>query len=120
MSKTNDVRLIGVFGQEPKKIITQDGKVIVSFSFATHEKRKDAAGNYNDHTDWHNCVAFGKLAELIATHMAKGSRAALYGSLRTRQYQDKDNNARYATEIIVDEILFLASGANNQGSTTQD
>jgi len=108
MSKTNNVRLIGRFGQNPKAHTTESGTLIASFSFATSERHKDTNGNQVESTDWHNCVAFGKVAQLISTYMAKGAQAAIDGRIKTRQYTDKDSNTRYATEIIIEEILFLA------------
>ena len=72
MSKSNQVQLIGMFGQDPNKVITTDGKIIATFSFATHEHRKDQNGQPTTETEWHNVVSFGKLAEIISSHMKKG------------------------------------------------
>ena len=120
MTKSNQVTLIGLFGQDPKKTITQDGKIIGSFSFATHDSRKNQVGEYVQHTEWHNVVAFGKTAELICTHMKKGSHAAIFGKLQTRQYVDKTEQNRYTTEIIVSDILFLNSGVKKDSANDQE
>lgn len=120
MARTNSVRLIGRFGQDPKSHVTDSGKLIVSFSFATHEKRKDDAGNWQPHTEWHNIVSFGHDAQNIQKFMRKGSEAMIEGRLQTRQYVDKSNNSRFVTEIICEDILFLGSANENQGSTNQE
>jgi single-strand DNA-binding protein len=117
MSKTNSVRLIGIFGQDPKTHTTEAGILISSFSFATHEKRKNASEQWVESTDWHNVVAFGKVAQLVSTHMKKGAKCSIDGRIQTRQYIDKDSNTRYVTEIVLEEILFLSPAPNSQGTT---
>jgi single-strand DNA-binding protein len=107
MSKTNHVRLIGNLGGSPKLISTQEGQSVLSFTMATHETYKDQQGNKQSKTDWHNIVAFGKVANLIHDYLKKGSQAMIIGKLQTRQYVDKQQNQRYVTEVIVEEVLFL-------------
>lgn len=107
MSKTNHVRLIGNLGGKPKLISTQEGQSVLSFTMATHETYKDQQGNKQSKTDWHNIVAFGKVANLINDYLNKGSQAMIIGKLQTRQYVDKQQNQRYVTEVIVEEVLFL-------------
>jgi single-strand DNA-binding protein len=119
MSKTNHCQLIGQFGQDPSKIITQEGKILSSFSFATHDARKDATGQYQQITDWHNVVAFGKTAELICQYMTKGSKAMITGKLSTRQYTDKQGHNRFVTEIIVEDILFLSQKQKENNEPNQ-
>ncbi|NIV13038.1 MAG: single-stranded DNA-binding protein [Aliifodinibius sp.] len=107
MSKTNYVRLIGHLGQDPKLIDMQSGTKIASFSFATNERYTDSNGNKQENSQWHNIVAFGSVAQLCAGYLKKGSYCMLEGKLQTRQYQDKEGNNRYTTEVVVNDVLFL-------------
>ena len=107
MSKTNHVRLIGHLGQEPKMVSQNNDNIVLSVTLATSTKFKDAQGNKQEKTEWHNIVAFGKIATLINTHLKKGSFVMIEGHLQTRQYQDKEQKNRYSTEIICEEVLFL-------------
>jgi single-strand DNA-binding protein len=107
MSKTNHVQLIGRIGQKPELITTNTGKLVCSFSLATSDSYKNDKGDKVEQTEWHNIVAFGKVAELITKYLEKGSRLLLQGKLQTRQYQTKEGENKYRTEIIADEVLFL-------------
>lgn len=107
MSKTNQVQLIGRIGQKPEIITTNTGKIVSSFSMATTENYKNDKGEKVETTDWHNIVAFGKLAQLIEQYLTKGSKLLIHGRLQTRQYQTKEGDNRYRTEIIVEDVLFL-------------
>lgn len=120
MSKTNHVRLIGNLGGNPQLITGQNGNNIVTFTLATHETIKDEHGNKNKKTEWHSVVAFGKIATLIQNHLHKGSACMLIGRLQTRTYTDKNQNQRYTTEIIAEEILFLGGPQHDQGATMQE
>lgn len=107
MSKTNHVRLVGRIGQQPKLITADSGKYVLSFSMATDGSYKDKSGVKQERTEWHNVTAFGSVAELINKYLNKGSMLMVLGYLRTRQYKANDGTDRYATEIIVEEVLFL-------------
>ena len=107
MSKTNHVRLIGRLGANPQLKNLEGGKSVVSVSLATNDNYTNKQGEKIERADWHNLVAFGKLATLIGTYTAKGSYCMVLGKLRTRNYKDKEEIERYTTEIIVEEILFL-------------
>jgi single-strand DNA-binding protein len=109
MSKTNSVRLIGNVGNKPDLITTNSNSVIVKLTMATHETFKDKDGNKQKKTEWHNVLAFGKLAELSLKYVDKGDLIMVEGKLQTRQYEDKQGNNRYVTEIIMEEILFLTN-----------
>lgn len=107
MSKTNSVRLIGHLGQSPKLVSNSETSSVVSFTLATNETYKDAQGNKATRTEWHNIVSFGKVANLIIQYCKQGDHIMLNGRLQTRQYTNKENQQRYVTEIITEEILFL-------------
>jgi single-strand DNA-binding protein len=119
MSKTNSVRLIGHLGQDPKLVSNGENSSVVSFSLATNETYKDAQGNKATRTEWHNIVAFGRVANLIIQYCKRGEFIMLNGRLQTRQYTNKEGQQRYVTEIIAEEILFLG-GKKSEGSTQNE
>lgn len=118
MSKTNSVRLIGHLGQDPKLVSNGEQSSVVSFTMATNETYKDAQGNKATRTEWHNIVSFGKVANLIIQYCKRGDHIMLNGRLQTRQYTNKEQQQRYVTEIITEEILFLGGrkDSSNQHS----
>jgi single-strand DNA-binding protein len=119
MSKTNSVRLIGHLGQDPKLVSNGENSSVVSFSLATNEVYKDAQGNKDTRTEWHNIVSFGRVANLIIQYCKRGEFIMLQGRLQTRQYTNKEGQQRYVTEIITEEILFLG-GKKSEDSTTNE
>ncbi len=102
----NEVKLLGHVGKEPALTTTQGGKLIVNLSIATSERYKDQSGNYQDKTEWHNMVAFGRQAEIIRDYVKKGSKVFVDGKLQTRSWE-KDNVKHYRTEIIVNRLGLL-------------
>jgi single-strand DNA-binding protein len=119
MSKTNSVRLIGHLGQDPKLVSNGENSSVVSFSIATNETYKDAQGNKATRTEWHNIVAFGRVANLIIQYCKRGEFIMLNGRLQTRQYTNKEGQQRYVTEIIAEEILFLG-GKKSDGTSSAE
>lgn len=115
MDLSNNVSLIGFFGKDPQVINNEKGKEMCTFSLATHYHKKDEGGNKQQLTEWHNCIAFGGAAVLISKYMTAKSKAALNGSLRTRNYEDKQGVVKYVTEIVVDRILFMDNKAEGNG-----
>lgn len=115
MSKTNSVRLLGNLGANPKFINTNDQNTVLSVSLATHESIKGSDGNPVKVTEWHNLIAFGKVATLMNTYLQKGARVQVWGRLQTRQYTDKKGIDRYTTEIVVQEVLFLDKAPDHEG-----
>ena len=113
MSKTNQVQLIGNLGQQPSLITSDTGKLLTSFSMATKDHYKNDKGEKVESTEWHNIVVFGKLAQIICNHTQKGSKVLIQGKLQTRQYQTKEGENKYRTEIIANEVLFLDNKTNN-------
>ncbi len=119
MSKVNHVVLIGYLGENPKLVGNNAENSVLSVSLATHEHVKNAQGEKVKKTDWHNLVAFGKVADLINKYIKKGSYVKIDGRLQTRQFLDKNQQSRYVTEIIVEDILFLDRDTTNDGSTNK-
>jgi len=112
----NQVILCGNVGKDPDLKYTASGKAWVNFSLATSEKwTKD--GEKHTKTDWHNVVAWGKLAELIAQYVSKGSKVLITGKIQQRSYE-KDGEKRWITEIIADTVEFL-SGKKDAAETAQ-
>lgn len=111
MSKgVNKVILVGNLGKEPEVRVTQGGSNVASFSIATSESWKDKqTGQRQERTEWHNIVAFGRLADIVRDYLHKGSKVYVEGSLRTRKWQDKQGQDRYTTEIVASEMQMLDS-----------
>ena len=99
----NKVILIGNLGQDPDTRYTASGNAVVNMSLATDESYKDRqTGQMVPKTEWHKVVLFGKIAEVAAQYLRKGSKVYIEGKLQTQKWQDKDNQDRYTTEIVVD------------------
>lgn len=118
MGSLNKVLLIGRLGQEPEKRITPAGHSVVNISLATSEYFKDKSGNRQERTEWHRVALWNRLAEIVEQYCRKGSQLYVEGSLQTREWQDKDGNKRYTTEIIARNIQMLDS--KGQGAGGQD
>lgn len=108
MSSLNKVSLIGNLGADPETRTTGSGSVVANLRVATNERRKaQGSDEWEDHTEWHAVVCFGKLAENVGQYLRKGRQVYVEGKLRTRKWQDKDGNDRWTTEIWADVVLFL-------------
>ena len=103
----NRVQLIGNLGKDPELTQTSTGKQLLRLSLATNETYKDAKGEFVTNTSWHNLVAWGPLAERMATRLHKGEKVAVSGKLNHRQYEDKNGERKYMTEVVVDDFLDL-------------
>ncbi len=119
MAGVNKVILIGNLGADPEVRHLQNGASVANFRLATSETYKDkTTGERREQTEWHNVVAWRGLAEITEKYLRKGSKVYVEGKLRTRQWQDKDNNTRYTTEIVADEMTLL-DRANTEGGAQQ-
>lgn len=105
----NKIQLIGNLGNNPEARTTESGKKLVKFSVATNEVYLNAKGEKVKETQWHNLIAWNKIADIIEKYLTKGSEIAVEGKLITRNYTDKEGNKKYITEIQVSEILMLGS-----------
>ena len=103
----NKVQLIGNLGSNPEIKTLDGGKKMAKFNIATNESYSNSNGEKVTETQWHNLVAWGKLAEIIEKYVMKGSEVAVEGKLTYRNYNDKDGNKKYFTEIQVNELLML-------------
>ena len=103
----NKVQLIGNLGNAPEVRSTEAGKKLVRFSVATNEQYKNAKGERVTETQWHNLIAWGKVADIAEKFLLKGTEVAIEGKLINRNYMDKEGNKKYITEIQVTELLLL-------------
>jgi single-strand DNA-binding protein len=103
----NKVQLIGNLGSNPEIKTLDGGKKMAKFNIATNESYRNANGEKITETQWHNLVAWGKLAEIIEKYIMKGSEVAVEGKLTYRSYNDKEGNKKFFTEIQVNELLML-------------
>ncbi len=104
----NKVIVVGNLGQDPETRYMPSGSAVTNLRVATNESWKDKqTGEQKDRTEWHSVAMFGRLAEIAAEYLRKGSQVYIEGKLRTRKWQDKDGNDRYTTEIIADEMQML-------------
>ena len=111
--------IIGNLGRDPEIKYTQSNVPVANFSVATSESWKDKnSGEWQEKTEWHRVVIFGKVAEVAGEYLRKGSQVYIEGKLRTRKWQDRDGNDRWTTEIVADEMQMLGGrgGAAPMGS----
>ena len=111
----NKVLLIGNLGKDPEVRFTPSGRAVAKFPLATSEVWNDQDGQRQERTEWHNIVVWGKQAETCGQYLAKGRQVFIEGSVRTRQYDDKEGNKRYITEIIGQRVQFLGGGGGGAG-----
>jgi single-strand DNA-binding protein len=103
----NKVQLIGNLGSNPEIKTLEGGKKLARFSVATHEAYRNSKGEKVTETQWHNLVAWGKVAEIAEKFLTKGSEVAIEGKLMNRTYNDKEGVKKYITEVQVNELLML-------------
>lgn len=117
----NKVILVGNLGNDPDVRYTAGGAAVSNISIATSESWKDKeSGEMQEKTEWHRVVFFGKLAEIVAEYLKKGSQVYVEGRLQTRKWQDKEGNDKYTTEIVASEMQMLGgrpSGGNYEKSS---
>ena len=110
----NKVQLIGNLGNAPEVKTLESGKKMARFSVATNEIYRNAKGEKVTETQWHNLIAWGKVAEIVEKYLTKGKEVAIEGKLINRSYNDKEGNKKYITEIQVNELLMLGAKATEE------
>lgn len=113
----NKVILVGNLGADPELRYTGSGTAVCNLRIATNESYKDASGEWVERTEWHNVVAWARLAEICNEYLKKGSQVYFEGSLQTRSYDDRDGNTKYITEIKAREMMML-SGRSGGGDSS--
>ncbi len=112
----NKVILVGTLGADPETRSMPSGMTVTNIRIATNESWKDkATGAQQERTEWHSIALFGRLGEIAAEYLRKGSQVFVEGKLRTRKWQDKQGNDRYTTEIIGDNMQMLGARAGGAG-----
>ena len=113
----NKVILVGNLGADPDTRYMPSGGAVTNLSLATSESWKDKqTGEPKERTEWHKVAMFGRLAEISAEYLRKGSQVYIEGKLRTRKWQDKDGNDRWTTEVIADEMQMLGGRGGGGGA----
>ena len=110
----NKVILIGNLGNDPELRYTGNSKAVCNFTLATNESYKDAIGEWVEKAEWHNIVAWAKLAELCGEYLNKGSQVYVEGSLQTRNWEDGEGITKYKTEVKAREIVFMNAKGDQQ------
>ena len=112
----NKVILIGNLGADPESRSMPSGMNVTNLRIATSESWKDKqTGEMQERTEWHSVAMFGRLAEISAQYLRKGSQVYIEGRLRTRKWQDKEGRDRYTTEIVADEMQMLGGRGGGGG-----
>ena len=107
MSGINKVIIVGRLGQDPEIKELDNGGMVTKMSVATSESWKDRDGNKQEKTEWHRCVAFGKVAEICGKYLEKGRQVYFEGSLQTRSWEGEDGVKKYSTEVVVKQMQFI-------------
>ncbi len=108
----NKVILVGRLGKDPEVKYTPNGTPVARFTLATNEVWKDQSGEKQERTEWHNIVAWTKLAEICGQYLTKGKLVYIEGRLQTRSWEDKDGNKRNTTEVRAENMVMLSSKAD--------
>lgn len=121
MAGINKVILLGNIGKDPEVRSLESGVKVATFSLATSETFKHRqTGEKVTNTEWHNVVMWRQLAEIAEKYLAKGMQVYIEGKLRTRQWQDKNGDTRYTTEIVADNLQMLGNKQSNQQSASNE
>lgn len=117
MAGVNKAILVGNLGRDPELRHTQNGQAVVNFTLATSETWTDKSGERVERTEWHRIVVWGKTGEMCAQYLSKGRTVYVEGRIQTREWEDKDGNKRYTTEINAQTVNFIGprSGGGDAG-----
>jgi len=116
----NKVILIGRLGKDPEVKYTPSGAPVAKFTLATDEVFKDRSGETQRRTEWHNIVAWSKLAEICGEYLTKGKQVYIEGSIRSRQWEDPSGNKRTAYEIVARDMKMLGPRADSERIATSE
>jgi single-strand DNA-binding protein len=120
MASVNKVILVGRLGKDPEIRSTPSGTSVAKFSIATDDRYTDKSGEKQERTEWHNIVAWGKLAEICGQYLRKGKLVYIEGALRTDSWDDKETGQKkYRTEIVANQMQMLdRKGDENGGASS--
>ncbi len=117
MASINKVILIGNLGSDPEVRFTPNGTAVGNFNIATNESWNNKDGKKEERTEWHKIVVWGKTAENCGEYLSKGRPVYIEGRLQTREWNDKDGNKRYTTEIVAQTVQFLGMPGEKGGES---
>ncbi len=109
MASVNKAILVGNLGKDPELRQTTSGKSVCEFPLATNESWTDASGQRQERTEWHRIIVWGRQGENASKYLSKGRQVYVEGRIQTREWQDKEGNKRYTTEIVANTVQFLSS-----------
>ncbi|OGZ34725.1 MAG: single-stranded DNA-binding protein [Candidatus Portnoybacteria bacterium RBG_19FT_COMBO_36_7] len=112
----NKAIVLGNLTRDPESRTLPSGQPVVSFSIATNRVYKDQSGNKKQVTEFHNIVAFSKLADICSRYLIKGKMVLIEGRIQTRSWQDQSGNKRYRTEIVAENMQMGPRGAGDTGA----
>jgi single-strand DNA-binding protein len=117
MAGINKVILIGRLGSDPEVRYTPSGVAVANFNIATSEEWKDKdSGEKRERTEWHRIVAWRRLGEICGEYLSKGKQVYIEGRLQTRDWEDRDGNKRYTTEIVANDVQFLGARDSSESA----
>jgi single-strand DNA-binding protein len=120
MGSVNKVILVGNLGRDAELRYTPGGAAVATINMATTEVWNDKAGQKQEKTEWHRVILWGKTAESLTEYLTKGKQIYVEGRLQTRQWDDKDGNKRYTTEIRSDRVVLLGGGGGGRSSSAAE
>ena len=120
MAGVNKVILVGRLGRDPEVRYTPSGTAVANFSIATSEQWTNKDGEKQERTEWHKIVAWKRLGEICGEYLHKGSQIYIEGRLQTRDWEDRDGNKRYTTEVIAQNMQMLGSADKGGRAETTD
>lgn len=106
----NKAIICGNLGSDPELKNTKSGTAVCNFSVATNERWTDKRGQKQERTEWHRIVCWDRLAETCSTYLTKGRQVLVEGKIQTSEWEDRDGNKRYTTEIVANSVHFLSGG----------
>ena len=116
MAGVNKAILVGNLGRDPELRYTQNGQAVVNFTLATSETWNDKSGERVERTEWHRIVVWGKTGEMCAQYLSKGRTVYVEGRIQTREWEDKEGNKRYTTEINANTVNFIGPRGSGESS----
>ena len=115
MAGVNKAILVGNLGRDPELRQTPNGQSVVNFTLATSENWTDKSGQRQERTEWHRIVVWGRTAEMCNQYLSKGRTVYIEGRIQTREWEDKDGNKRYTTEINASTVQFIGPRGDGGG-----
>lgn len=116
---TNQCNFIGNLGKDPDIRLTQVGDKVAIFSIGVSKRWKDKSGVKQERTEWVNCTAFGKLADVVDSYLKRGAKVFVSGEMQTDKYTDGNGVEKYATKIVVRDLQMLDSRSDSQPKTQE-